>query len=77
MKTVKYEISVFMETETQVSDQEAEHLIAGAKDRICQFVESVWAELGLDSCRLLEGRMFVDGAQRAKVYGKWRDKERV
>lgn len=73
MKRVKYEISVFMETEAQVSDQEAEHLVMGAKDAIQNFVEAVWAELGLDACRLLEGRLYVDGARRAKVCGKKED----
>lgn len=70
MKTVKYEISVFMETEDYVSDIEARHLFSGAKDAMQRFVESVWAEIGLDNCSLIEGRLIVDGVQKAKVYGK-------
>lgn len=71
MKTVRYEISVFMVTEAEVTDLEALHLAATAKGRISESPAKVADELGLEECHLLEGRFFVDGAESTKVYGRY------
>ena len=67
MREVRYEFIVKMVSSDSVYDFEAEVIAKDAAENMRKFVRSCGADLGLDDIAMLEGRLYIDGAERCHV----------
>lgn len=67
MKEVRYEFVVKMVTSNHLADRDAEALGLNAAENMQIFVRACGADLGLDDIAMLEGRLYIDGAERCRV----------